>query len=533
LRSFLPQSSSPEHERLAALGKIRQPVRTSSDRTEIVWNLTLQYANLGFSLIQGIVLVPVYLRFLGETELGIYLIASGTAAWAMAFDPGVTALLLQHLSLALGRSDTRLAAQLVVRAMRFNLRLALILIGLGAAAAALLASIANPDSVLSPGIAWWLVFLSIGGVALSLPASCATLVGVALRHARVHALVGIWSSAVSLIATLLMLLAGWGVLAIPLGVLARSAVQLLWSHAFIRRALKALPADAPSAAPIQDVALPGQLLAWSAVDKFSGTFLTSIDLILVGHYLGNAAVTSYAITRRPVDLLSALLLRSSGALIPTITYLTGKGAVEDLNRAIGQAGTRILWLLGFGCLGVVVFLKPLIALWVGPQHFVGDGLVGLLALGLGVGVFGGSLGNAYWASGEAAGFLRLNVRLSALAIAGMVAGIALDGIRGMLVGALIPRLAFAAAVLPRRVLRALQIRPGCAKILGWETICVTLAMLASLLVFRFSDSLSLPEAWRGMFAVAVFLGASWIFSRRVRHELAAAMAILRSSVGFK
>ena len=75
--------------------------KTNMDRREVLWNLVLQYSTVALMLIQGVVLIPVYLRFLGSAEFGVWLVTSGVATWLSIVDPGLSTLIQQRISFAL------------------------------------------------------------------------------------------------------------------------------------------------------------------------------------------------------------------------------------------------------------------------------------------------------------------------------------------------------------------------------------------------------------------------------------------------
>ena len=188
-----------------------------TDRREVIWNLVLQYSGIGFMVVQGIVLVPVYLRFVGSAEFGVWLVANSVATWIAIIDPGISALMQQRVSRALGSARPAHAARLAWRGLRLNAALAALMIVAGAGAASWLAGLIDPGVAVPVRTGGWLVFLSVAGVAAGLMANALTVLGVALRDARSHTIVALASAVAGLAATLGGLALGWGVLALAAG----------------------------------------------------------------------------------------------------------------------------------------------------------------------------------------------------------------------------------------------------------------------------------------------------------------------------
>lgn len=410
-------------------------------------------------VVQGVVLVPVFLPRIGSAEFGVWLVASGVASWITLIDPGITTLMQQRVSRALGGVSGH-AARLARRGLGLNAILTTAMLAVGAMAAGWLARVVDPGSMIAARTGWWLVFLSVAGMALTLMAHALTSLGVSLRAARAHTIVALVSALLGLAVTLAGLALSWGVLALPIGMVARGAIQSVAAYALVRPKLAAEESGAGAEAAETDSDYGAGVLAWSALEKLAGTLVMTADLFLIGRVFDSAMVTSYALTRRPVDMLAVLLLRSSGALIPTLSYLAGKRADAELSALVLNSGARIFWLLALACLGTVLFLEPIVGLWVGRQHYLGETIGALLALTLAVQVFSGAFLNFMWAGVAPQVFLKLNTLHNVLIAVGLIVGLYWGGVLGLLLGALVPRVLFGLLLAPKIALDALRIAPA-------------------------------------------------------------------------
>ncbi|MBL9201459.1 MAG: hypothetical protein JNL39_13195 [Opitutaceae bacterium] len=488
---------------------------TTTDRREVYWNLVLQYSGVGFMVVQGVVLVPVYLRYVGNAEFGLWLIAGGVATWIAIIDPGISALMQQRVSRALGSERRGQAARLARRGMRLNSVLAAAMIVVGALISGWLARTIDRDATVAAHTGWWLVFLSVVGVAVGLMANALTSLGVALRAARAHALVTVVSASTGIASTLGGLLLGGHVLALAMGVVVRGVLQMLLAYVLVRGDLAALRAtdDEPQADETQQ--LDWRALAWAAYDKITGTFALSADVFFLGRGFEAATVTSYALTKKPVDLLLGCFQRLAVALAPAVSFLSGGARTAEAGAVVAAVGARILWLTGGAVLGTALLLETLVRLWVGPAQFAGRDAAAILAAGLGVSVSASFFANLYFALGATNRFYQLNGSISLLTVPAMLGGLHYFGITGLLIGVFLPRV-IAMWLFAVLAMGALQLDKSDKRVMTGEFAITLIATIAGLAAAQIQPS----ERWvSGLAGVAVYAVVVAGGSRRLRGDL--------------
>lgn len=491
------------------------------DRREVTWNLVLQYSTVALMLVQGVLLIPLYLKFIGSAEFGVWLVASGVATWIAIVDPGVATLMQQRIAQALGAARSAHAARLVRQGLRLSLALALAVVVIGAAGSGWLLHVIDPKAQMPEATGWWLLFLSVVGVALGLLASYATAVGVALRDARPHTMIAVVSALVGISATVVLLLAGRGVVALPAGAVVRGVLQAGLSYRLVRVELARLQAAGGEAQNDErDSPVELRLLAWSGLEKITGTLAMSVDLFLIGRVLDGGMVTSYALTKRPVDMLVSLFQRPAVAVSPTVSFLSGRGETGRLNEIVTQASRRLLWLLGGAAVGTLFLLQPLVSVWVGPTHYLGDHAAAILALMLVASVFSGLFANLYWASGATTNFCRVNSGLSVLTIAGMLVGLRFYSVTGLMVGALGPRLLLATWLFPWLALKALHMGREARRSIWREGATVGVALLfGGGVALGTQQVMSAPAGWSGLGGLIAYAAVLVFTSGALQREI--------------
>ena len=213
---------------------------------------------------------------------------------------------------------------------------------------------------------------------------------------------------------------------------------------------------------------------------------------------------------------------------PTVSFLAGRGESGRLGEVVAQAGRRLLWLLGGAVVGTLFLLQPLVGIWVGPAHYLGEHAAVILALLLGASVFSGLFANLYWASGATTNFCRVNSGLSMLTIVGMLAGLQFYGVTGLMLGALLPRLLLATWLFPWLAVKALRMGREARRSLWREGAAVAVALLFGAGVALGAQQVVTTSMWWAGFGGLIAYATALIFTsgalQREIQALAAASA---------
>jgi O-antigen/teichoic acid export membrane protein len=393
-----------------------------SDERELRWNSILQYANFISGLFHGVIIVPFFLKHVQREEFGIWIITSSIVAWAAIIDPGISILAQQRVAAAFGQGKKHDAAAVSRQAIKITLILAILVGCLISLLSSKIQSIIDPKQTLSYRTCWWLVALSGWSVAVMLVANCLTGLGVAARCARVHTVSLIVSVFVGFTISIALISNGTGVLSIPIGMIFRSGIQATLSgfHLYTSLPSTSSPESKHFKLKISD-------LRWSLLEKISATIATTADTIVLGRVSDPGSITSYTLTKRPVDLLIGFLQRPIQSITPTLSYRSGRGDSKAQIALINQNSTKVLFLGGLLAVLVGTGLERAVSLWVGAQNFAGKNMALALSSFLLSSVLSSLFGNIVWALGEAKKYNVISMLSSLVSVIGIIASAALIG----------------------------------------------------------------------------------------------------------
>jgi O-antigen/teichoic acid export membrane protein len=367
-----------------------------SRRTTILENLAFGYVAIIITIIQGILLVPLYLRVIPVDLYGAWLATGNILAWVELADPGVSSVLQQRVAFASGRGDARALGSLI---------------GTGIALSAIFAVVPLTCLPLAGRVGGWVNLtgnlrdelarsfsLGIVAVSFSLASQGLNSVNVGIQRVRAAGMVSTAALIAGLVVTVVGLLQGLGLASLPLGSLTRSVVMVVANGALIvawvRR--EGIPLH-PSWDETK--ALLG-VTAYSFVSRIGVSVLTRADAFLSARFLTPASTVTLSLTGRAVDVMRLATDRLGMAAMPVVANLAGERGV--VNARVGvRAVTRWVAAVAAVVAGTAVAWNGhFVRLWVGPQHFGGDGLTVLLAAYAGSASIMSALGQVLFAVGR-------------------------------------------------------------------------------------------------------------------------------------
>ena len=319
-------------------------------------------------------LTPFLLHRIGQTDFGLWLVGTQVMFYFGLMDLGVVALLPRETAFATGKvRDLEKASdlpELIGQTMRLVLwQLPLVSMG------ALIFWFLLPSE-------WTALRYPIAVVLLAFVLTFPLRIfGAVLHGLQDHAFLGrsgIYVYLLGTLATVLLVLAGWGLYALAIGwtVQQFSSAAIGWNR---------LHRHYPGVLPRK---LPG--LGWSIVRKRFGqgswvslnqiaqVLLNGTDVLIVGKLFGPAAVVPFVITGKLIGVLSnqpQMLMAAAGPALSQMKMGESRERLSEVCIALSQA---MLLLSGAVVCVVLVVNQGFIGSWVGPGEYGGFWLTALI-----------------------------------------------------------------------------------------------------------------------------------------------------------
>ncbi len=305
--------------------------KNSKTKASII-NLLFNYANASFAIINGLILVPLYLSYFSVATYGSYLSSGNIVAMLGLLEGGISFVLTQKLSSSYAKKDIVefkriLGSGLLISIFVFCL---LLLIGL----------------VLFPFISDWVkaepnqykniqyaFLLSSIGAGLNILFHNLSSVFQALLKVHISGLTNLISIVCGISVTLIGLHYGLGVVAIPLGVLVKGfvgVVVLAISMIFVLKKEKIRG--------IQIDFLKSKDLLKSILPMFAGGVAKSVvsnsQLLIITNYINPTASAVFFITGRIYQVCDSFLAPVGSSIFSSISQIVGEGDIKVLKTRI-------------------------------------------------------------------------------------------------------------------------------------------------------------------------------------------------------
>ncbi len=324
-----------------------------------------KYLVLGLNIATGMVLMPFTVRHLGQTEYGLWMLVASMTTYFQLLDLGYGNGVVRHLVAADRRGDI---AEVNRVASTFVCVYALIALVAGGAIAVLATVVIPRFPHLTPAqvrTAQAIIVILGVRVAIGFPLTVFGAATNARQGFVLNNLVAGTIVAANALCTYVVLEAGGGLLML---VAATTVINIAGYAGYAWTAYRVMPElrirpSAFSAAHWREVTTFSFYLF---VINVAGQISFNIDNVVVGAFLGPAAVAVYTIALRLSEYQRRMCDQFSGMLFPVAMAFGADDNRDALRRTLVE-GNRIAMTLVFGAsVCLVGFSGPLIVRWMGP-----------------------------------------------------------------------------------------------------------------------------------------------------------------------
>lgn len=380
-------------------GRNPSGVATRATQTKTtLWNLFFSYVGVAIGIIQGILLTPAYLKFIGAELYGAWLASGNILAWLTLLDPGIAGVMQQKVAAAHGRQERETVAYLASNGFRFTVLV--------------VAAISLCGWLSGRFIGTWLdlggnphlselrqaYYLQVVASGLMLFAYWNGNLATALQGTLAAGVVATTASLAGLASLLIFLHFGYGLLGIPASALVRGVIYNVGNTAYLVDRFRRENIRWQWWSPSQpQFALS---LTLNALAKATSTIVNNIDFLVVSHAVSNQAVTIYSITRRGPDIARSLLERVSISSIPAISHLAGSASAAAIAQTIVRLFRSLIWVGAYTMGALVVGNAWLVRLWVGEEFYGGDKLSVVVICASGILLCYKAAADICWALGD-------------------------------------------------------------------------------------------------------------------------------------
>jgi len=482
------------------------------------WNLFFEYVSIGLMIVSGILLVPLYLRFIPIGLYGAWLATGNILAWLTAIDPGLSTVLQQQVAVAYGKKDFTAVRELFAGGLCITTAIICVIIVLSFILAKHLPGWLNLPVDIDSAMIIKAFCLMVIGTALMIFSYSITATNGGLLASVSIGIIYVIVTVFSIILTIALLYNGFGLLAIPMGCLFRGVGLILGNFGYFiwRTAVEKIGFSfsfrkAPALI---------KLTLYTFLGNCGELITNNTDLFILSRFLGPEIVPVLHLTRTPTQMSKAFVVRPAIAFMPAVSHLVGSGEIDKARTVLLRFSRIIFWLLGLFVSGFIVFNDDFVRLWVGSQLFAGQAINLILCGIFFFAVISDSLVKLCLALGNIKGNNLMTFIKALLFIPLVILGAKYLGILGIVLAQLLSILVVSSWYYPRSFSRLLKLLPRDHKDIIREILRIFVIIVPLMLSFVWFH----PQGWFQFIVLVVSFGilyafGLWLISKQFRSEM--------------
>ncbi len=306
-------------------------VQVSKTKSSII-NLLFNYANVSFVIINGLILVPLYLTYFSVGTYGSYLSSGNIVGMLGLLEGGMSYVLTQRLSNCYVKKNLTEFSKILGSGLFMSLSIFLLLVSIGFILFPFISDWVKAEPNEYKNIQYAFLFSAIGA-GLNIVYHNISSVFQALLKVSICGFANIISIVIGIVSTLLGLKFGLGVVAIPLGVLIRGAVGVfILVFSLIKFFMK------EKFPRIQIDKLITKDLIKSVLPMFGGgvakSLVTNSQLLIITNFINPTASAVFFITGRIYQVCDSFLAPVGSSIFSSISQIVGEGNKEVIKKNI-------------------------------------------------------------------------------------------------------------------------------------------------------------------------------------------------------
>lgn len=358
------------------------------------------YVNIGVAIVQGVLLVPLYLHYIGPQLYGAWLGSGDIVGWLAIVDLGLASLMIQRIGSAYGQHNDRLVAQYLTTGLLAQLIIVATLVAGAVIISRWVPSLMGIDGVDADVLTGGIVLAGVSN-GLSILNNGVAGFAMALQRTVFMSVAALIGALVGISITITLLLNGWGLWAIPVGWVARDASALIgngvYAAVLYRTAIRS--SLGMSKYVWQDFirVLPSMFAA-----KLGNAMAGRSEAALIAIFIKPELATVYVLTKRAADIIRMLLDRFGAATFAGFAHLIGSGHKTRATEVYKEIMSLYVPTAVLAISLYIALNHTFMSIWVNEDMFGGQALTILIGFSVFVSATGHLLNYLYLSTGRMA-----------------------------------------------------------------------------------------------------------------------------------
>jgi O-antigen/teichoic acid export membrane protein len=335
------------------------------------WNIFFQYSTLVYYFVIAILLVPLYLENIEQEVYGYWLATGNIVAWLSIVDPGFSMVMQQKISSSYGSGKIIKVGAYIGSGIVLSVVFLSFVSALGfyfyASFESLLDSNLSFDDFTSLKESFY--YALIGSILMILSYSLNG-INQGLQSSLGIGLIYSLANTAGIILTWLMLVNGYGVLALGIAMFIRSLIYVFGNLAYL--IYRICDERITISMDIMVFKEFKSLMSYNFLGRIGGIINGQMSIYVAATVVSAVEVTRLKFTQTIPEMSKLILVKPIVALMPSLSHLLGEGEIEKSKKILILVIKLILWGTGFAFGFFFLFNEKFILLWIGEKYYAGD-----------------------------------------------------------------------------------------------------------------------------------------------------------------
>lgn len=346
----------------------------SRDKNKVVrWNFYFYIATFIYTILVGVVLVPLYLRYIPVEVYGYWLATGNILILVSMIDPGFSAVVQQKISFNYGCNNKERVGEYAGNGILIGFCFAFLVFILGsgiyfyfpyflssASSSTYIHDLQNAFGLSLIGTFFMLIYYILGAIDYGILSS----IGIGL--------INLISNLLSLILIVFLLTNNYGILSLGLGALIRgfSFLVLSFIYTFFRFRSEDIEWKMNRGLLVDFVSLSG----FNFLGKIGLNVTTQVNSYICANLVGPVAATTLKFTQTVPEFTKIIVVRLANSISPVIPNYLSIGDFSAIRNILVKLIYISIWIIGLVFLGFYTLNSLFIELWVGVEYYGGTRL---------------------------------------------------------------------------------------------------------------------------------------------------------------
>ena len=354
---------------------------------------------LALAMIQGILLVPLYISILGKEMYGYWITLSGIVGFVSLLELGMAGLVTQKGSRYLGAGNYTELGFLAITYLEFCLIISILMVLAGVGIAYMLPYNFGVPQESSQALENALILSVIESVILMFACSTGSIL-FAFQRPLVHLTGFVCGTITGMITTFALLYLGAGLISIPIGGIVRAVIPLPFNIMMCFKLLRVHTSIAmfkPTYDRFRALLRESVILAPA---QWLETLGAQVDSFICLRLFGPTAVTQLEVTKKLCSVTIPFLSRAAISLLPGLSHVHGAGEHAVFLRVARELQRVTLYIALISFVLILGANETFVSLWISPEFYCGGTVTFVIAVSGMLRIFKGLLYNLARARNE-------------------------------------------------------------------------------------------------------------------------------------